>query len=140
MSDPKASRRFVLSRPHAQSSAPVAAGQTLVPDEPVAEAGPSEKAVDAKHRSRLVGVFIATGMGIGFSGFLVIVLAADVNSRVVAKVGISQFMVPFLFVGSLLMVSAFTGRRTFRTRLGIVGVGLLIVVPATFAVFGVWLG
>ena len=108
--------------------------------EPDAETGIGEGAVDQKSTRRL-GRLMAIALVIGFSAFPVLVLAAAANSRLVAKVGLSLPMVPFLVLGSILMVGAFTGRRkTFRTRLGLVGLGLLIVGPATYAVLGVWSG
>jgi hypothetical protein len=78
-------------------------------------------------------------MGIGFSAFPVLLLSAAVNSRFVAKFGLSLIMVPFLVISSMIAASAFTARRqTFRVRLGLVGVGLLIFVPASFALLGIW--
>ena len=82
---------------------------------------------------------MAIAIIIGFSAFLVLVLAAAANSRLVAKVGLSLPMVPFVVLGSILMVGAITGRRkTFRTRLGLVGLGLLIGGTAAYAVVNVW--
>ncbi len=80
---------------------------------------------------------IATG--IGFSAFPVFLFSAVVNSRFVAKFGLSLIMVPFLVISSMITASGFTARRkTFRVRLGIIGVGLLIFVPATFTLLGIW--
>jgi hypothetical protein len=112
---------------------------TVVND--AADSAGRSQAADEKRRLRLMGLLMAISWGIGFSGFLVLVLASYANSRFVANVGLSQFLVPFLFVGSWLMVSAFTKRRkALRTRLGQVAIGLLIVVPAIWTGLGIWFG
>jgi hypothetical protein len=111
--------------------------------EPHADPGFGEGAVDEKFTRRWRRL-MAIALGIGLSTFLVIGLATLVNSRLVAKIGVSLPMVPFLALGSMLMVGAFTAqggrRKTFRTRLGLVGLGLFIVGAAGSAVLNIWFG
>jgi len=103
----------------------------------------SEGTVDEKFTRRW-GRLTGIALVIGFSSFLVIGLATLVNSRAIAKIGVSLPMVPFIVVGSMLIIRAFTPqggkRKTLRTRIGLIGLGLLIAGGATSAVFNVWFG
>jgi hypothetical protein len=94
--------------------------------------------------TRRWGRLLAIAYVLGFSWFLVIGVAALVNSRLVAKIGISLPMLFFIVFGSMLIIGAFTvqggKRKTFRTRLGLVGLGLFIVIGAGSAVLNVWFG
>lgn len=111
--------------------------------EPVPEPVTNEGTADKKFTRRW-GRLIAVAFVIGFSSFLVIGLAALLNSRLVAKFGVSLPMVPFIVLGAMLISGAFTvqggTRKTLRTRLGLVGVGLLIAGGASSAVLNIWFG
>jgi len=111
--------------------------------ETVPEPATREGTADEKFTRRW-GRLIAIALVIGFSSFLVFGLGVLVHSGLVAKIGISLPMVPFIVIGAMLIIGAFTvqggKRKTIGTRLGLLGVGLLMAGGATSAVLNVWFG